>query len=337
MSWKKQKGWWASMGVALVALAGAVVLLLRWQRVYTRVNGELEAQAARLRQLQQRDPFPSETNVERAQQNLAALQTFFSNQTAALRAHQVTPAKMERAEFQFLLERTVRGLRERAAAPGATVKLPERFGFGFDRYLLGDLPAPEDIPRLVVQLRIVERLCRLLFEARVSELLEIKRAMFEKPRGPSREVEAETGRRLRRVAESAAPPEEEPIPEVEEGGLLSRERFEIRFTASEAAVWELLQKLATDKTFALVAELELKSVSDVKAAVASPSQTAGSGPTPQVAPSVPGPWPVGPAALVAPRPKTHDERVVAGRERVQVRMVVDVYRFDVGGTEGVGS
>ncbi|MBN1269254.1 MAG: Amuc_1100 family pilus-like protein [Kiritimatiellae bacterium] len=326
MNLRKHMGLVVGGGITLVLLIVAVGLLLRVRKTYTTVNAELQMRTQRLNALNQRDPFPSEENVKLAAQKLEDLKLFFTNLTTALQSGQVEPVQMEPAEFPPLLERTARELRARAATPTARVKLPDRFAFGFERYLLGNLPAEADIPRLVIQLKTVESICSMLFESRVSEVMEVRRTVFEQ-REDTRETEAPVDLRRRRVVSSQAPDISAP-PEVEAEGLYGRERFELRFVARETALWELLNRMAGSSAFIVVVDLQLANKAGAKvSAAAGKAVTASAAPTPM--PGSPFGWPAAASAPVE-RVLTHDERVVAGREEIEVRLVIDVYRFLVG-------
>lgn len=292
--------------VALVLLGVALFMLVRFQGAYQDVNRELKDSLQRLDRLYRRDPYPSDENVVMAQSNLVVLHGYFTNLFASLKKDQVEPAKMEPAEFPLLLEKTIRKQMGRAAELG--IALPPRFAFGFDRYALGELPGEADVPRLVVQVKMIEELCQALFEAKISEVVSIQRQVFEQ--GAS---EAMAGQRGGRGRGMMMPAMAEPAPVVgaqewvDPSGLFSREHFAITFKARDAGIWGVLNELAGSRMFAVVSRVEF--VND--------------NPLPKAVP----PGGVLPAGSAKPETVAQESRVVAGRELVQAVVEVDVYRF----------
>jgi len=315
-------------GLCLVLLGVAAYVLLRYRGDYLRVRQELESSLQRLERLNQRDPFPSEENVAVIQKNLEVLKGFHNSLVEKIRSGQVEADDMEPAEFKQFLESTLSDLREQARGK---VILPARFGFGFDRYVKGALPAPEHIPRLTVQLKTVEVLCRLLFDARVSRVTAIERDRFEQAaegrQTPAAEERGRRGRRRRRQPEPAQ--RERAKPEEQVDSLYAEDTFTLEFLASESALWGALDALARSDLMCVVSDVELRNEQPQP-----PTEAAVKRESADTEPRRP---PAGPLELFAEReqepaapkePPTHDERVVAGRERVVARVEVDVIRLE---------
>ena len=170
--------------IALVLLIATLFMLWKFYARYRTVNTGLISTTERLHGLSSgKHRYPCEENVALVQTNAAVLKAYFDDLFDTLKRGQVEPKKMEPAEFPLLLEKTIRKLLSQAAESGVT--LPPRFAFGFDPYALGNLPNEEDVPRLARQLRTVEELCGLLYDAKVSDLGAIRRQVFEKLATPS--------------------------------------------------------------------------------------------------------------------------------------------------------
>ena len=185
---------------------------------------------------------------------------------------------MEPAEFPLLLDRTIRRLRDRAREQG--VKLPPRFAFGFERYALGALPNHEDVGRLVMQVRTVEKLCEAIFKSKVTDVENVHRTIFE--RGVIEQTGAVREGRRRGMMETPTVVEGEAAGEwVDSSGLFAREAYTLTFRALDSAVWTALNELAKMGMFTVVAGVELsnpeplpKPTVVVRPAVEGPAPTA---------------------------------------------------------------
>lgn len=316
-------------GISLVLLIIALAVLLKFRGTYERVNRELQDNTTRLNVLKQRDPFPSAENVAVVQTNREQQDRFFAEVYERLRKDQIEPRQMESAEFPLLLEKASQKLIKRAEE--SNVDLPPRFAFGFDRYAMGALPQAGDIPRLVVQLKMIEELCSMFYKSKVSDISILSREVFEQGGGAEPSGGAESGRGgRRRAAQQSAADQDQKSGAVsqDESGLFVRERFTIDFQCKDNVIWAVLNEMAESKLFIVVAEVELDNVvqDPKKLASVKTAQSAGSLGT-ATAGSVAGV--AGKAAL----PVSRDERIVAGRELVNVRMTVDVFRFPIAPSE----
>lgn len=312
-------------GISLLLVAILAVLLVRFQREYQRVRTGLRTAESRLQRLYERDPYPSESNVALVQSNLVALQDFYQKLCDTLRLGQIDSVRMEPADFPPLLDRTIKRLYERAREGG--VKVAPRFAFGFERYALGSLPNKEDVDRLTVQLRTVEKICELIFKSKVNEIVAVERTVFEQ--GVIERTEG-MGRRRGFVEEeaSAAPVEVWRDP----SGLFTRETYTITFVANDATVVNVLNELAKVGMIAVVSSVELVGeVPQVKAAESagtvgralSQTMASASPPTPLVSPEAT----AAPTVSAAKEPPPHEERVVAGRALVKASVQIRVYRL----------
>lgn len=314
MNWRKNIVLVVGGGIALLLLVAVVILLLRFQGQYRTASGELASAVARLQQLNNRDPFPSPENIAVMQENLKAVQASAVALNDTLQRGQLAPEAIEPAEFAPLLERVSKRLGARAAEGG--VVLPDKFTYAFARYAAGELPAPAAIPRLVVQLKAIDAVCSLLFQARISELVSIDREVFEAGEASAETEETIDPRRQRRVAAAAAAPTATAVqlPPPETNDLYGVERLTITFAARETAAWDALNALARSPLFLAVVDVRVENTAAVAGNIGK-KQPPGALGGEQAA-----------AAGLAHYP-SHDERVVAGREPVRVSLVLDLYRF----------
>ena len=244
-------------GISLVLLVIALVVLLKFRGTYERVNAELQDNTARLNTLKQRDPFPSAENVSVVLTNRVPLDSFFAEIYERLSKDQIEPRQLESAEFPLLLEKTIQKLIKHASE--VNIPLPQRFAFGFDRYAMGALPQANDIPRLVVQLKMIEELCGMLYKSKVSDLSALTREVFEQ--GGAVETSgadepARGGRRRGAQQESAQEVKGGAVSQ-DESGLFIRERFTMSFRCKDNVVWEVLNEMARSRLFIVVARVDL--------------------------------------------------------------------------------
>ena len=320
-------------GISLVLLVIALVVLLKFRGTYERVNAELQDNTVRLNTLKQRDPFPSMENVSVVQTNREQLDNFFAEIYERLSKDQIEPRQLESAEFPLLLEKTIQKLIKHASE--VNIPLPQRFAFGFDRYAMGALPQANDIPRLVVQLKMIEELCGMLYKSKVSDVSTLTREVFEQGGAVETSGSDEQVRGGRRrggaAAQDAVQGQKSGAVQQDESGLFIRERFTLNFRCKDSVVWEVLNEMARSRLFIVVARVELNNIVQDPKKLASVKTVV----QPSTAVSAT-PGATGLAGKGAVTPASRDERIVAGRELVNVSLTIDVYRFPVSVSEEGG-
>ena len=309
--------------VAGVLLLVTLFMLFRFHGKYEGVNTDLRALQQRLDTLYARNPYPSEENVLLTQTNLGVLQAYFDGFYGELKTGQIEPVKMEPAEFPLLLGKTMERLRANAGEVG--VALPARFAFGFEHYAVGALPNAVDVPRLVIQVKTVEELCKILFSSKISEMVSVSRQVFEAGVVPSGGDEWGEGRRggRRRGSEPEAPEGSESAQAkeyVDPSGLFSREHYVVTFKGKDSAIMDVLNRFARSKMFVVTSRMDMVNEVPIPKAQAVVAVAAKPGPGGAAMPSA------GPKAEVP----AHEDRIVAGRESVKATLELDVYRFITG-------
>ena len=286
------------LGVTALLLIGAGAGLFISERLYARQALALDAVTTRLQQLYRRDPFPVAANVSKEAENLKDVIDQFNELNELLRAGQVNLQPMEAADFMQFLEKSLRKLRDRLK--NARIKFPEKYAFGFDKYAGGRLPASDDIPRLVQQLKIIKTLCDIFQEAGITELVAIERDSFEQA---ARGAYASGGRRGAPSPGAAAS---------SPGGdkLVSSQHFKISVKARENAVIEMLNLLASQPMFMVVTRVEMTNLRQ---------EYSSGGPVSAPVVAARGP---GTPALAA-----RERQVILGREKLDVKLDMDVCQF----------
>lgn len=301
-------------GTAALLLLGTLVMLFRFQGGHREVSGQLESALSRLQQLNNRKPFPSPENIAAVEKVLDAQKSAATELQAALQRGKLTSESIEPAEFAPLLERVNKRIASRALESG--VKLPDNFDFGFSRYAAGELPAAAAIPRLVVQLKAVDAICSVLFQARAAELVSIDRMVFESDgeAAASEDVVDVPQRRRQQVAGKVAATVAAKVPPAATNELYDVERVNVTFLARETAAWDALNALARLPLFVVVSDVRMENTLAAGGLLGKKTPPAAVGGEQAV------------AAGMARYP-SHEERVVAGREPVRVSLVLDLYRF----------
>jgi hypothetical protein len=319
-------------GTALVLMLVALFMLYRFYRAYDRVNMDLQSTMGQLRTLQDRAPYPSRGNVKITQTNVVVFQDYFNGLFESLRQGQIEPVEMEAAKFTPLLRDGI--LRVSKQAQDAGVILPTTFAMGVERYKQGALPSGADVPRLVVQLKTLEALCGMLIDAKVSEILSVRRKVFEQGAAAQEAPPSDAGRFGRWGPGGGGPAPEAPAEEttpsevVDPSGLFSIEHYTIEFKCHERSLWDILNVLAKSKLFTVVTSVSV--ANDNPVAKIAPKAPAPAAPVASAAPATPSVMPGAralPGAAPVPEVKTQDERIIAGRELVKVVLDIDVYRF----------
>ena len=315
-------------GLVVLLVAGALVYLLFTARSrYQEKISALSATQNRLTRLTSRPVFPAQENVQTLEKQTGIYEEYLNGLYGAMRAGQFPTEEVGRARFPLVLEEVLGDLVRLAEAQ--RVVLPADFSFGFQRYTAGNLPAEEEVERLVIQVRSAAALCNILFEAGIAELLSVDRTIFEKD-AQVLPVEEEYSRRSsRRSAETP----EQPVISTElyrdPDGLFTKEHYVLSFRTAGKAFWKVLDRFAQGTPFVVLTKTEI--VNSARPAVVAPktSET----PKEPLRPAAPVGWQTGGLAPgqspATPEPEIlpRDLRVVAGQELPLVRLELDLYRF----------
>ena len=309
----------------LVVLLLAIVLfylLFSAKGRYADGFSKLTAIQGQLQRLTNRSVFPSESNVQAMGKQQEIYREYLDGLRGAMKKGQWAAEPVTRDRFRQLMEETLRQLVNDARAKA--VALPANFAFGFQRYAEGNLPAEEEMNRLVDQLNSVKALCEILYEAGIGELVSVDRTVFEKDAQVA-PVEEEFGRRSARNRPEAAPA----APSVELAadplGLYTKEHYVLSYRAQDAANWKVLDRLAQGSPFVVVTRVEI--VNAARPAVTAPPPAEEAAPAPVSTAGWQSPGAAAAVAKPAVEILPRELRIVAGQELPDVRLEVDLYRF----------
>ena len=306
-------------------MAGAGVLLFLGLPRYWRAQVQLHERDLELRGLYGKDPFPSARNLIGERKNLQELEGELVHLLEAMSQGQAEPEEQSPERFISQFHETRRRLERLAAANGVMLVPKSDFAFGFGRHMAGNPPAHPDVRRLTQQLLIVEALCNEFYAARITALRGIGREEFEQSlNGEDANADAAktAARGVRRRATEVATVAN--VSNSDAGQIQDKElygvwRFTVEFTAKEAALIDVLDRLARCNTFAAVTRVEVQGDPHVLAVAVNQPGRADA--------AVAGRQPLSPpVAAVGAEPA--GQRMLAGLDTLlTVRMNVDVYQF----------
>ncbi len=308
--------------VVLLVSVALLYLLFSMKGGYGGSFDALTMAQSKLHRLTSRPVFPSPDNVQAMGHQLEIYKEYRDGLSKDMRKGQRPDPAVDRDGFRRMLEEGLRQLFNDARNKGVAITL--NMAFGVQRYIEGNPPADEEIPRLVDQFRTIAALCNILYDAGIGELTGVERAVFEKDAQVA-VPEEELGRRGRGRAEPvAAAPRMELFQDPD--GLFSKEHYVLSFRANDAALRQVLDRLASGAPFAVVTRLEVSN--PARPAVVAP-KTAETPETAAPQPVAAGVWAsAGVRGTPAvPEILPRELRVAAGRELSNVRLEVDVYRF----------
>lgn len=178
MLWIKRNLFLAVTGlVALLLLGGGVFFVMGGRSRNAALDEEVEATRSKLNSIYGKDPFPHTTNISTARKEIGRLRS----EAQKLTKH-FSPVPVERVEtrdFLTLRDRTLSELRDAAQKAGVGLppsSSPSPYAFSFDVQRAKNSFGPGTFPVVPQQLMEVKQLCAALYEARVTRLLNIRRA-----------------------------------------------------------------------------------------------------------------------------------------------------------------
>ncbi len=257
-------------GVSAALVLGAAALAAVGFSGKGEARKNREKAFSELSRLHQSAPFPSEENVEAAGKNLENARGWIEILDDELTvgtndwAKGINLRRASPGEFSSLREETIQALYDAApVGEDGTKIVPDSFAFGFDRYATGDPAQTPHVVRLLRQLRLTDKLVRLLYAAGPQRIETVGRIVFET--GAVAAEDSGYSRPRRRKSESGArdsalvvvppPAAEGPVPS-------DVERFGFRFVAREAAVISFVDAIDAMRPYACVSGFSMEKVSE---------------------------------------------------------------------------
>ncbi|MFU8780444.1 MAG: hypothetical protein ACNA71_05400 [Kiritimatiellia bacterium] len=339
------------IGGLLVVLSAALLVLSI--RQYREREQQFRGLRTQLMRLYASDVFPSAKNMEIERENRRQLEEWYQDLMLQLGRGNVLRDDRSPSQFIGRLDRTRNDLRQQAERN--RVRLPDGsavFAFGFERYAgTGQLPSPDDVPRLTEQLIIITRLTRLMIDSDISAVRSIQRDIFEERaagataqdpvpgvRGAAQPSPARRGASpdSRRAVAARGPA---PDSRQQQARMFTTERIVLEFNAREESLARLLNALASNPMYTVVRAVRLqKDVPDMVPVrpAAGPGVSADRRPETETDLSFlfgGGGVATAPAPAVAERPAgavlgpSHPVSGIEMEIPMQVRLEIDVYKF----------
>jgi hypothetical protein len=338
MNFKKYLPLIVSCSIALIILIAELVLIFRLSGSYSDVKSKVKSAERDIKTLMQREPFPSEENVEFEREKLELAQERLETVRTWMASNQVEAAEYEDpTKFNTALGENLKALH--ALARQNSVALPADFHFSFQKYAQGEMPAAANVPRLSRQLKMIKTVSEMLFAQRIDLLSNVVRAEFDTAQsGTALEVPAQSfGRRGARPTDmpSGRPRGDDGSKDkIDTERMYAWEELEFVFRAREQVIWNIIENLANTRLLLTVTDLKFSSSSDSIESIRKPDLR-GRGPaTPALQPGfdldrsrLGG----APQAAADARPEVEiparEERIIAGDQPVEVTMKLNIYRF----------
>ena len=301
---------------ATILIAEAVVLSVGIAGL-SKSNKTVKQEQWRLTRLLKRNPYPSAENVQVLEKNLDELEYRIGALTAEMKRDPFPRDAVEAAEFSARAQDVIERFRARAVRAG--MKLPESLEVGFAQYASGGaVPQPLHVPRLTRQLYSVERVADVLVQCGVTSVDKLSRDLFEGSAG----AEIPHRRRPRNAPDSnVRKPLSLVASEVGPNNLFYIERIGVSFSAKEEAVWRVLDGFAVVPHFMVVTEFAHRTRSGILEYNPDAVKAGSDDETLRF---------ISEGILSGAKALSRPERIIAGDELVEVRLVVDVYNFEPG-------
>ena len=231
---------------------------------------------------QNADPFPNEDNIRQMRDNIGIVSNGFETLLADLGEGVALAPVDNSAVFSSRREEVLGKLTADAPVGNSGARIvPEGFMFGFEAYRDGHMATLDLVPRLLLQLDMIDALVREMYASHILSLSTVEREVFETAAGSGDgEEEEESSRRRGRRGGRRDRSEDSDSGGADvdaQGDLrdfpvpLNRQKFHFVLDAKEESLVELLNRLAAMPMYVAVTRLDIEKVGvDVASSEAAP-------------------------------------------------------------------
>ena len=296
-------------------------LMIQGIKQFNGAKNELGGSVNQLLVFYKKNPFPSEDNIKAEKDNLLAIQSWFEKLVDIVTAGQIE--RRDSTPSSFLTK--YNEIRYKIINK-SNKSIDADSSFGFARYAEGSLPVAVDVPRLMQQMLITERLATILIDSSVKKINKIERDEFDSTSSATASTRTtSTSRRGGRRGSSTTTvkKKENNIKPIRiKADAYEIQSFALEFVAKEGVILDVLNRLAQDDLFIVVTGVEFtKDVADLKMPrVDLPEDSEKSESEGDVVPK----------EIVKSLEKTREQRRVSGPNvdtAMTVRVDLDVYTF----------
>ena len=239
---------------------------------FNQARADLNGSKASLGRYYNAPVFPSLENVKTVNKNARQMDSWFNDLIKRLAAGNVVSNDRSPSHFIAAGNQVRRQLIKKARKAGT--ELPDaktNFAFGFERYTGADkaLPKSDDIPRLIEQLVIINRITSILFENGIKSITSVKREVFEKTANESLEDadmvshSSRRGSRSRRRGRSNSSRMKSSSHKVTDVGIIkpgeiyAKMHFVFEFRAKEKSFINIMNAFSTSDMFIVVTSVSI--------------------------------------------------------------------------------
>ncbi|MBQ3810607.1 MAG: Amuc_1100 family pilus-like protein, partial [Kiritimatiellae bacterium] len=169
-------------GVSAVLVVGIGALTVRSWGAASDAEAKMKKSKSALSHIYQEAVTPSEANVATAEENRDRARDWVGELSRGVfRDGLPLDKEVSRGDFQRVCRETVEALLADAPLNKDEVPVADaNTSFGFDYYLAGNLPQRDEyVPRLVRQLKLADRIVRMLYDAGVNRIDAVARETFD--------------------------------------------------------------------------------------------------------------------------------------------------------------
>ena len=260
------------LGVGLLVLVVVIgvpaFLMFRGISQFSSAKDELSMTVNSLRSFYKKNPFPTQVNIEKEEDNLTNMLKWFGKLVDVVTADQVERRDATPTSFITQYNQTRNTIVATAGKKSVGIAETDD-AFGFAIYAKGKLPAPEDVPRLMQQMLITERLATILIDANVKKINGIIREQFDSASStsgaPKRKAKSSSRRSGRRGSSVAQTESKRQIQTIRRTEIYEVQSFTLEFVAKENVILDLLNQLSSSDLFIVVTGVEfVKAGKDLK-------------------------------------------------------------------------
>ena len=329
---KKQTILAAAGGVSALLVVGAGALTFTSWQAAGDAEKKMQSSKSSLARYYKEAVFPSQANVDVYRTNLLLAQAWVGDLSRGVfRDGVAVDDSVTRGDFGRVCRETVEALIAEAPQNAAEEPVVDAdASFGFDHYLQNNLPERDEyVPRLLRQLRLVDRIVRILYDAEIHHLDAVGRELFDLGRSGASSSSSSApafrhGKKGKKGAAASSASSSSAVKTIavpsspfvpDESVPMSRERFGFLFTSRQEGLIAAVNAIDAMRPFAMVSGLEFAKTGEDVLVPAEPDPAAEAA-APKDANGI----------LEKPAPRT--ARLVSGprfETPVQVTLYVDVY------------